>query len=122
MQLFGEIVILCRAHGSAFPEGQVSEQSANSAPRRFKMVINPQITQSAAALESPISKTASLQLEKCDQFRLELTLLYYCKIPNTRTSMISAPGVDAGRGFAFGDAMQYAEMFCVSAGVLIRIA
>ncbi|TWW09565.1 hypothetical protein E3A20_13020, partial [Planctomyces bekefii] len=24
-QLFGEIVILCRAHGSAFPEGQVSE-------------------------------------------------------------------------------------------------
>ena len=27
------------------------------------------------------------------------------------------PGVGA-----FGDAMQYAEMFCVSAGVLIRIA
>jgi hypothetical protein len=73
LQLFGEIVILCRAHGSAFPEGQVSEQSANSAPRRFKMVINPQTTQSAAALESPISKTASLQLEKCAQFRLELT-------------------------------------------------
>ncbi|MFN6310649.1 MAG: hypothetical protein ACK46M_04270, partial [Planctomyces sp.] len=73
LQLFGEIVILCRAHGSAFPEGQVSEQSANSAPRRFKMVINPQITQSAAALESPISKTASLQLEKCAQFLLELT-------------------------------------------------
>jgi hypothetical protein len=43
LQLFGEIVILCRAHGSAFPEGQVSEQGGNSAPRRFKTVMNPRL-------------------------------------------------------------------------------
>jgi hypothetical protein len=42
------------------------------------MVINPQITQSAAALESPIFKTASLQLEKCAQFLLELTEITTC--------------------------------------------
>jgi hypothetical protein len=39
--LSSEIVILCWAHGSALPEGQVSGQSANSAPRRFKMVTSP---------------------------------------------------------------------------------
>jgi hypothetical protein len=95
LQLFGEIVILCRAHGSAFPEGQVSEQSANSAPRRFKMVINPQITQSAAALESPISKTASLQLEKCAQFRLELTRGFQPSISGPqRCSGLTPEGTD----------------------------
>jgi hypothetical protein len=40
LQRFNKIVTLCWCHGSAVPDGGVSGQSANSAPRRFKTVMN----------------------------------------------------------------------------------